>query len=118
VTIYLKRAYDEPSENDGYRILVDRVWPRGVTRKKLQLDAWAKELAPSTELRKWFAHDPKKWKQFKRQYFSELDDCPEEVGRLLEILGTKRVTLVYSARDDKFNNAIALREYIEARMDI
>jgi uncharacterized protein YeaO (DUF488 family) len=116
--ISLKRAYDEPSKNDGYRVLVDRVWPRGVTRKRLQLDAWVKELAPSTELRKWFAHDPKKWKQFKRRYFTELDDCPEEVGRLLGILDTERVTLVYSARDDKFNNAIALKEYIETRIDI
>lgn len=116
MTISLKRAYAEPSNTDGYRVLVDRVWPRGVTRERLQLDAWVKELAPSTELRKWFAHDPEKWKQFKRKYFSELDECSEEVGRLLEMLATGRVTLVYSARNDKFNNAIALKEYIEHRM--
>ncbi|MCG6900509.1 MAG: DUF488 family protein [Gammaproteobacteria bacterium] len=114
--IYVKRAYEEPSENDGHRILVDRVWPRGVTRQRMQLDAWVRELAPSTELRKWFAHDPKKWKQFRRRYFEELDGCPEEVHRLLEMLATGRVTLVYSARNDKFNNAIALKEYLENRM--
>jgi uncharacterized protein YeaO (DUF488 family) len=113
--IYVKRAYEEPSGNDGYRVLVDRVWPRGVTRERLQLDAWMKELAPSSTLRKWFAHDPRKWRQFKRRYFDELDERPEEVDRLLEMLATGRVTLVYSARNEKFNNAVALQEYLENR---
>jgi uncharacterized protein YeaO (DUF488 family) len=83
MSIFIKRAYEEASGNDGYRVLVDRVWPRGVTREALQLDAWLRDLAPSTALRKWFAHDPEKWKQFKQRYFRELDDHPEEVGRLL-----------------------------------
>jgi uncharacterized protein YeaO (DUF488 family) len=115
--IYVKRAYEEPSENDGCRVLVDRVWPRGVTRQRLQLDAWMKELAPGSTLRKWFAHDPGKWRQFKRRYFAELDERPEEVDRLLEMLATGRVTLVYSARNEEFNNAIALKEYLENRTD-
>ena len=115
--IYVKRACEEPSGNDGYRVLVDRVWTRGATRQRLQLDAWMKELAPSTTLRKWFAHDPKKRKQFKHHYFMELDGRPEEVGRLLETLGTGPVTPVYSARDDEFNDAIALKEYLVNRMD-
>jgi uncharacterized protein YeaO (DUF488 family) len=118
MTISPKRAYTEPSKNDGYRVLVDRVWPRGVNRKKLQLDAWGKELPPSAELRKWFAHDPNKWKQLKRQYFSELEDHPVEVDRLLEITGAERATLVYSSRYDKFDNAIPLREYFGTRIDI
>ena len=136
---YVKRTDEEPSGNDGYRVLVDRVWTRGATRQRLQLDAWMKELAPSTTLRKWFAHDPKKRKQFKHHYFMELDGRPsssmkkrkqfkhhyfmeldgrpEEVGRLLETLGTGPVTPVYSARDDEFNDAIALKEYLVNRMD-
>ena len=113
--IYVNRAYEEPSGNDGYRVLVDRMWPRGVTRQRLQLDAWMKELAPTGTLRTWFAHDPGKWRQFKRRYFGELDSRHEEVDRLLEMLATGRVTLVYSARNDKYNNAIALKEYLENR---
>jgi len=89
---------------------------RGVSRQKLQLDEWLKDLAPGNSLRKWFAHDPEKWKQFKRRYFSELNEHPEEVGHLLEKTGTGRVTLVSPARDEKFNNAVALKEYLERRV--
>jgi uncharacterized protein YeaO (DUF488 family) len=96
--------------NDGYRVLVDRVWPRGITRQRLQVDAWLRDLAPSTALRKWFAHDPDKWQQFKRRYFSELEEHTEAVGHLRDKINDGQVTLVYSARDEQFNNALALRD--------
>lgn len=117
MSIRLKRAYETPSGNDGYRVLVDRVWPRGISRQALQIDAWLKDLAPSTELRQWFAHDPAKWKPFKRRYFRELDGNPEEVGGLRDRIASGRVTLVFSAKDEKFNNAAALREYLEGQTD-
>lgn len=113
MTVRLKRVYEEPSQHDGYRLLVDRLWPRGITREKLHLDAWLKDLAPSTGLRKWFSHDLKKWGQFKRRYFLELDDHPEEIAHILEKTRAGRVTLVFSARDEKFNNAAALKEYLQ-----
>lgn len=111
--IRCKRAYDEPAANDGYRVLVDRIWPRGVSKDELALDAWTKELAPSTELRKWFGHDPERWDAFRARYFAELDERREAVADLLEQVGNGRLTLVYGAKDTKHNQAVALRAYLQ-----
>jgi uncharacterized protein YeaO (DUF488 family) len=111
--IRLKRAYDPPAKADGRRVLVDRVWPRGVSKDRLRLDAWLKEAAPSPSLRKWFDHDPAKWNAFKDRYFRELDQRPEAVERLLAICGDGTVTLVFGAKDTRHNNAVALKAYLE-----
>ncbi|MGA2192359.1 MAG: DUF488 domain-containing protein [Nitrospirota bacterium] len=111
--INLKRAYDAPSRGDGFRVLVDRLWPRGISKDKLKIDLWLKEIAPSEGLRKWFSHDPERWEEFKSHYFEELEGKGEYLSRLLG--GAKRdtVTLVYSSKEKEHNNAIALREYLE-----
>lgn len=114
--IRLKRAYDEPAQNDGRRVLIDRIWPRGVKKEQLALDDWCKEVAPSTELRQWFDHDPEKWDQFKQRYFDELAMTPEAVGDLAKTAQEGRLTLVYAASEEKFNNAVALKEYLEERI--
>ncbi len=111
----LKRAYEKPEGNDGIRVLVDRIWPRGLSKEELKLDAWSKDIAPSSELRKWFGHDPEKWDEFKRRYFRELDDCREAVDDLLAKVKKGRVTLVYAAHDEACNNAVALKAYLETR---
>jgi len=108
----LKRAYAVPQDEDGFRILVDRLWPRGLGKEHLRLDAWLKEIAPSDNLRQWFGHDPEKWDEFKRRYFEELGNNRELVEDLRAKGGTARITLVYGARDEKRNNAVALREYL------
>lgn len=110
--IRCKRAYDEPASNDGYRVLVDRVSPRGVSKEDLQLDAWRKDLAPSTELRKWFGHDPERWDGFNERYFAELDERKDAVDELLATVGDGRLTLVNGAKDTEHNQAVALREYL------
>ncbi|MBK8174900.1 MAG: DUF488 family protein [Rhodospirillales bacterium] len=105
---------------DGYRILVDRIWPRGISKKALALNEWAREIAPTTELRKWFGHDRSKWQEFKRRYFRELDERPEAVSRFVETVRRQPTTLVFGARDVDRNNAAALKEYLErnvARQD-
>jgi uncharacterized protein YeaO (DUF488 family) len=112
--IQLKRAYDAPAASDGFRVLVDRLWPRGVSKEEAHLDLWLKEIAPSTELRKWFGHDPDKWDEFQRRYFHELDEHPDEIAQLQEHLHKGPVTLVYSARDEEHNDAVALKEYLQA----
>ena len=111
--IRLKRAYDPPAKADGRRVLVDRVWPRGVSKDRLRLDAWLKEAAPSPALRKWFDHDPAKWNAFKDRYFRELDQRPEAVERLLAICRDGTVTLVFGAKNTRYNNAVALKAYLE-----
>ena len=111
--VRLKRAYDGPSRNDGYRILVDRLWPRGVAKDDLQVDLWLKDIAPSTQLRKWFGHEPGKWDEFRKRYFQELTDKEEAVEGVRDKMKHHRVTFVYSARDREFNNAVALKEYVE-----
>ncbi len=113
--IRTKRAYEEPAKSDGYRVLVDRIWPRGVRKEELQLDAWLKEVAPSAGLRKWFGHDPRRWEDFRRRYFAELDGHPEPIAELLARDRQGPVTLVYSAKDPEHNNAAALRDYLEKR---
>ncbi len=112
----LKRAYEPPAAGDGTRILVDRLWPRGVSRESAAIDLWLKEIAPSTALRKWFGHDPAKWPRFLERYFAELDGNREPVGRLLEEIRRGPVTLVYGAKDREHNDAVALAEYLESRV--
>lgn len=113
--VKLKRAYEGASESDGRRILVDRIWPRGVTKKELRLDAWIKDLAPSVALRKWFGHDPARWHAFKSRYFQELDARPEAVARIAAMRRDGAMTLVFAAKDTDHNNAVALRDYLERR---
>jgi len=112
--IKLKRVYEEPTKGDGYRILVDRIWPRGLSKEKAKIDFWPKEIAPSNELRKWYRHDPEKWDEFKSRYFKELKDRSEQVNELLEWIKKGAVTFVYSSKEQKLNNAVALKEYIES----
>lgn len=114
--IKLKRAYEEASREDGRRLLVERLWPRGIRKEALELDAWLKEIAPSTTLRKWFSHDPAKWPEFQDRYAAELDEKPELVASLLEMIHQGPVTFVFSSRDQEHNNAVALKAYLEARL--
>jgi uncharacterized protein YeaO (DUF488 family) len=111
--IDLKRAYDAPTRSDGRRILVDRVWPRGIAKDDLQIDAWLKDLAPSTGLRKWFGHDRAKWDEFRKRYALELEQRPEALEELVEKARAGHVTLVFSAKDTQHNNAVALKEHLE-----
>ncbi len=111
--IKLKRVYDKYSSEDGFRILVDRLWPRGVSKEKAHIDLWLKEIAPSDELRKWFSHDPERWEEFAKRYFRELKDHSDVVRELKDILRKNRtVTFVYSAKDKERNNAITLNEFL------
>ncbi len=113
--IKLKRAYDPPEATDGRRILVDRVWPRGLSKDRLRVDAWCKEAAPSAGLRQWFNHEPEKWDAFRDRYFNELDRRPEAVERLLAQCGEGTVTLVFGAKETRYNNAVALKSYLDQR---
>ena len=113
--ITLKRAYEGASRADGTRFLVERLWPRGVSKAKLRVHAWLKEVGPSTELRKWFSHAPDKWIEFRRRYFRELDARPEMWRPIIAAARHGRVTLVYSSHDTEHNNAIALQEYLHAK---
>ena len=108
----LKRAYDEPSHEDGARYLIDRLWPRGVKKDALKIEGWVKDVAPSDALRKWFNHDPAKWDEFRKRYFAELHSKPDAWEPLLEAGRKGPVTLVYSARDTEHNDAVALTEYL------
>jgi len=114
--IRLKRVYDPPDSSDGARFLVERLWPRGVKKTELRLDAWLKDVAPSGALRQWFAHDPRKWKEFRRRYFLELRDNPRGITPIIEAAGKDDVTLLYSSHDQQHNNAVALKDYLEATM--
>jgi uncharacterized protein YeaO (DUF488 family) len=114
--IALKRAYDRPTKNDGRRFLVDRVWPRGIARDDLRIDAWLKDLAPSAGLRKWFGHDPAKWDAFKKRYAEELEQRSAMLDELVERARAGHVTLVFAARDVEHNNAVALKEQLERRL--
>ncbi len=111
----LKRAYDPVSKDDGTRFLVERLWPRGLSKAKLRVDAWLKDVGPSTALRQWFSHDPHKWPQFRTRYFRELDSRPESWQPILSAARRRRVTLVYSSHDERHNNAVALKEYLQAK---
>lgn len=114
MSIRLKRAYDPPAHGDGVRILVDRVWPRGVRKDDLRIEQWLKDIAPSAELRKWFRHDPTKWEVFKRRYFDELASHSDEIAELRKLARKGDLTLVYAAKDQAHNNAVALKEYLRS----
>ena len=116
MAIKVKRVYDKPAKSDGHRVLVDRIWPRGLTKSELRIDEWLKEIAPSTGLRKWFKHDPAKWNQFKKKYAAELKEHREEVGKLARRSRKQSVTLLFGAKDTAHNNALALKEDIEELM--
>lgn len=111
--IRVKRIYEEPADSDGCRVLVDRVWPRGVAKLQARLDRWLKEVAPSTALRQWFAHDPAKWADFRQRYFRELDARTEDVAWLREQADRGRLTLLFAAKDESHNNALVLRDYLK-----
>lgn len=113
MALKMKRAYDRPEQNDGYRVLVDRLWPRGMKKERARLDEWLKEIAPSDDLRKWFRHNDENWDEFKRRYFRELDDKQREVDEIVKKARAGRVTLLYAARDEQHNNASALLEYLQ-----
>ncbi len=113
--IQIKRVYDPPAKSDGFRVLVDRVWPRGVGKDKLKLDQWLKDIAPSTELRQWFGHDPEKWDDFRKRYFRELASHGEQVTYLRQKAAEGALTLIFAAKDAQHNNAVALKEYLERR---
>ena len=113
--IHTKRIYDPPAAEDGHRILVDRVWPRGIKKADARLDAWLKDIAPSTDLRKWFGHDPAKWDEFQRHYFAELDEKPDTIADLKQRAKSGPLTLLYAAKDTEHNNAAALKAYLESR---
>lgn len=114
--ITLKRVYDAEGRTGAKCFLVERLWPRGIKKDALQLDGWLKDVAPSHELRRWFSHDPAKWKEFKRRYFAELNAKPEAWKLLMETACHGNITLVYSSHDSTHNNAVALKEYLEARI--
>jgi uncharacterized protein YeaO (DUF488 family) len=109
----IKRVYEHPDAQDGTRILVDRLWPRGLTKAKASVDVWMKDVAPSTTLRKWFGHDPDKWAEFKTRYRAELRANKEQVARLKTEMGKRRVTLVYGAKDEEHNEALVLQKYLK-----
>lgn len=111
--IHVKRAYETPSRKDGSRILVERLWPRGLTKKRAALDLWLKDVAPSPALRKWFAHDPQKWEQFIQRYWKELENHGDAVGLLRRWIRKGTVTFVYAARDEEHNGAVALKAFVE-----
>jgi uncharacterized protein YeaO (DUF488 family) len=111
--IKVKRIYDPPSPDDGLRFLVDRIWPRGLSKEAVKLDAWLKELAPTNELRHWYGHDPARWNVFQRRYFAELDKIPTVKQTILPAERRGTVTLLFAARDIEHNNAVALKSYLE-----
>lgn len=113
--IFCKRIYEAPQPDDGYRVLVDRTWPRGIRKEDLALDDWRKDLAPSTELRNWFGHDPQRWAGFYQRYHAELKEQEEAVQSLLRQCAGRPLTLLYAARDAEHNNAVALKAYLESR---
>ena len=114
--IKVKRVYDPAEPDDGRRFLVDRLWPRGMRKEALRMEGWLRDVAPSDRLRRWFGHDPKKWEEFRRRYFAELEAHPEAWQPLLEAARAGNVTLLFSARDTSYNNAVALREFLEGKL--
>ena len=116
--VKLKRAYEPANSDDGYRVLVDRLWPRGVTKDRACLDLWLKDVAPSTELRQWFSHDPARWVEFRQRYLAELHQLPgrpEAVAQLVQLAARGHLTLVYGAREQDYNHAVLLRDVLLAQ---
>ena len=116
MSVHIKRVYEPPAKEDGFRVLIDHLWPRGMKKEAVAVEEWLKAVAPSTALRKWFSHDPEKWEEFKRQYFLELDVNREAVEELAKKAKSETVTLVFSSKEERFNNAVALKEYLETRV--
>lgn len=114
--IQRKRVYDPAGNKDGTRLLVERLWPRGVKKTSLEIKDWLKDVAPSTELRTWFSHDPAKWKEFRRRYFAELEANPDAWKPIVEAARRGMVTLIYSSHDTEHNNAVALEEFLKRHM--
>ena len=114
MSLAIKRVYDPVSPEDGYRILVDRLWPQGLSKERAAVDLWLKTIAPSTELRQWFGHEPAKWPEFRKKYFAELATHTEELAQIRSAAKRRHVTLVYAARDTEYNDAVALLAYLEA----
>jgi len=113
--VHIKRVYDELSETDGKRILIDRLWPRGVSKAKAKVELWLKAIAPSTPLRQWFGHDPGKWEEFKKRYKDELNHNSEAVAQLRALMAQGTVIFVYGAKDTEHNDVVVLQEYVEER---
>lgn len=117
-SVQVKRVYVEPAVTDGCRVLVERLWPRGVTKERARIDTWLKAIAPSTELRTWYAHDRGKWPEFLRRYHAELDRNAGSVGQVTELAIAGPVTLIYAAADEHHNSALALRDYLHVRLHV
>lgn len=114
--IKLKRIYAPPADTDGTRLLVDGLWPRGLSKDRVALDAWLKDIAPSAELRQWFNHEPDRWEEFRKRYYVELQGKKDEVKLVLDYIKKGPLTLLYAARDDEHNNAVVLRDFLVERM--
>ena len=111
-SINIKRIYDDKSEDDGYRVFIDRLWPRGVKKEDADFDEWLKDLSPSTDLRKWFDHDPDRFDEFRKRYKKELQDHKDELDKLRNKAKTKKITLLYAAKDEEMNNAVVVRDVL------
>ena len=116
--ILLKRIYERATKQDGFRVLVERLWPRGVSKETGKIDLWLKDAAPSSELRMWFNHDPSKWEEFRTRYFAELNQRKDAMNEIVTRARKEKVTFVFASREEKFNNAVALKEYLEGRYRI
>ncbi|MGC2571319.1 MAG: DUF488 family protein [Candidatus Nitrosopolaris sp.] len=114
--IKIERIYDNPRGNNNFRILLDRLWPRGLSKDEVKVNLWQKDIAPSNSLRKWFGHDDQKWNEFKRRYFKELDKNVDSVKQILDKVNEGSITLLYGSKEEKFNNAVALKEYLEEKI--
>lgn len=115
--IAIKRVYEQPTSEDGFRILVDRLWPRGVSKENARIDLWVRELSPSNELRRWYQHDPDKWNEFKKRYFTELQEKKQSLDEFLQKISAKDVTFVFSSKELQWNNAVALKEFVESVLE-
>ena len=112
-SINIKRVYDDKSEDDGYRVFIDRLWPRGVKKEDAHFDEWLKDLSPSTELRKWFDHDPDRFDEFRKRYKKELQEHKDDLDKLRKRAKTEKITLLYAAKDEEMNNAVVVKEILE-----
>lgn len=115
IRIKIKRIYDPPGVEDGFRILVDRLWPRGLSKEKAKVDLWLREISPSNELRKWYGHDPQKWGEFKKRYSREIAGKGEDLDLLVQKAKEGTVTFLFSSKEEKLNNAAALKEFVESK---
>ena len=114
-TVRVKRVYEEPASSDGHRVLIDRLWPRGLSKDRAGVSRWLKEAAPSTELRQWFDHDPNLWEEFQRRYLAELEQG-DALETLVDLVKRRRVTLLFGSKEERFNNAMALKAFIESNL--